>query len=92
MIPKDKRRVILFEMRLNFQNNRHKDSARHIRQGARHPGGDGGDTAESRYLIFKTHLFKLQSNLGYTNLSCTKSWIIRFFLLGPGEIPFNSIH
>jgi len=29
----------------------------------------------------------IQSNLGYTNLSCTKSWIIRFFCPVPAKSP-----
>jgi len=55
MIPKDERRVNLFEMWLNFQNNRNNDSATFDKA----HGIQGGKTAESRYLIFKKELFEL---------------------------------
>jgi len=35
----------------------------------------------------QTTLRNILSNLGYTNLICTKSWIIRIFCPVPGEIP-----
>jgi len=38
-------------------------------------------------LLHGVSLRQIQSNLGYTNLSCTKSWIIRIFCPVPAKSP-----
>jgi len=39
---------------------------------------------------FLSKFYKIQSNLGYTNLSCTKSWIIRIFCPVPAKSPLSA--
>jgi len=61
-------------MRLNFQNNRNNDSATFDKA----HGTQGEKTAESRYLIFKTDLFKLYWTIGpeillFASLKCHES-------------------
>jgi len=44
-------------------------------------------SAESSTFKYPFLSGKIQSNLGYTNLSCTKSWIIRIFCPVPAKSP-----